>query len=115
MTATGGRRGLARIRQDIAADAPTSVSDSQEADETGETMVKLKDLKERFMEDSAFREEYARADEEYALVEAMVRARTTVRFTSSPEQVVVEDMEQAPRVEALQASASALGCRVALY
>ena len=33
-------------------------------------MTKLKDLKKRFMEEPAFREEYARVDEEYALVEA---------------------------------------------
>ncbi len=52
-------------------------------DEDGETMAKLKDLKERFMKDPAFREEYARADEEYALVEAMVRARTAANLTQS--------------------------------
>ena len=38
-------------------------------------MTKLNDLKARFMEDPEFREEYARADEEYALIEAPVRAR----------------------------------------
>ena len=46
-------------------------------------MTKLKELKERFMKDPAFREEYARADEEYALVEAMVRARTAANLTQS--------------------------------
>ena len=46
-------------------------------------MAKLKDLKEPFMKDPAFREEYARADEEYALVEAMVRARTAAKLTQS--------------------------------
>ena len=46
-------------------------------------MAKLKDLKERFMKDSAFRDEYARADEEYALVEAMVRARAAAKLTQS--------------------------------
>lgn len=44
-------------------------------------MAKLKDLKERFMKDPAFREEYARVDEEYALAEAMVRARTAANLT----------------------------------
>ena len=34
-------------------------------------MTKLKDLKKRFMEEPAFREEYARVDEEDALVEAL--------------------------------------------
>lgn len=38
-------------------------------------MTKLKDLKKRFMENPEFREEYARVDEEYTLVEALVRAR----------------------------------------
>ena len=46
-------------------------------------MDKLKDLKERFMKDQAFRQEYARADEEYALAEAMVRARTAANLTQS--------------------------------
>ena len=46
-------------------------------------MAKLKDLKERFMKDPAFRQEYARADEEYALAEAMVRARTAANLTQS--------------------------------
>ncbi len=46
-------------------------------------MTKLKDLKKRFMEDSEFREEYARADGEYALVEAMIRARTAAKLTQS--------------------------------
>ncbi len=35
-------------------------------------MTKLKDLKKRFMEDPEFREEYARADDEFTLVEALV-------------------------------------------
>lgn len=46
-------------------------------------MANLKDLKERFMKGSAFREEYAQADQEYALVEAMVRARTTANLTQA--------------------------------
>ena len=46
-------------------------------------MARLKDLKQRFMKDPAFREEYARADEEYALVEAMVRARTAAKLTQA--------------------------------
>lgn len=36
-------------------------------------MTKLRDLKNRFMEDPEFRKEYARADEEYARVEAARR------------------------------------------
>ena len=46
-------------------------------------MTKLKELKKRFMEDPEFREEYARVDEEYALVEALVRARTAAKLTQA--------------------------------
>ena len=46
-------------------------------------MAKLEDPKERFMKDPAFRDEYPRADEEYALVEAMVRARAAARLTQA--------------------------------
>ena len=46
-------------------------------------MTKLKDLKKRWMEDPEFREEYAKADEEYALVEALVRARTAANLTQA--------------------------------
>ena len=46
-------------------------------------MTRLKDLKKRFMEDPAFREEYARADEEFALVEALVRARAAAKLTQA--------------------------------
>lgn len=45
--------------------------------------MKLKELKKRLMEDPEFREEYARADEEYALVEALVRARTIAKLTQA--------------------------------
>ena len=46
-------------------------------------MTKLKDLKQRWMEDPGFREAYAQADEEYALVEALVRARTAANLTQA--------------------------------
>ncbi len=46
-------------------------------------MTKLKALKKRFMEDPEFRKEYARADEEYALVEALVRARAAANLTQA--------------------------------
>ena len=35
------------------------------------------------MEDPEFREEYARIDEEYALIEALVRARTAAKLTQA--------------------------------
>lgn len=46
-------------------------------------MTKLKDLKKRWMEDPDFREEYAKADEEYALFEAPVRARAAANLTQA--------------------------------
>lgn len=46
-------------------------------------MTKLKDLKRRLMEDPEFREEYARADDEFKLIEALVRARTAASLTQS--------------------------------
>lgn len=48
-------------------------------------MTKLKDLKSRFMEDPEFRKEYARADEEYAPVEA-TRRRRSPRYAATPKQ-----------------------------
>ena len=44
-------------------------------------MTKLKDLKNRLLEDPEFREEYARVDDEFTLIEALVRARMTARLT----------------------------------
>jgi len=46
-------------------------------------MTKLKDLKDRFTKDPGFREEYTRTDEEYALVEALVRARAAAKLTQA--------------------------------
>ena len=46
-------------------------------------MTKLKDLKGRLLEDPEFREEYARADDEFALIEALVRARTAAKLTQA--------------------------------
>ncbi len=46
-------------------------------------MTKLKHLKARLMEDPEFREEYARIDGEYALIEALVRARTAAKLTQA--------------------------------
>ncbi|MCY3852821.1 MAG: helix-turn-helix transcriptional regulator [Gammaproteobacteria bacterium] len=46
-------------------------------------MTKLKDLKAHFMEDPEFREEYARVDEEYALIEALIRARAAANLTQT--------------------------------
>ena len=46
-------------------------------------MTKLKELKKRFMEDPEFRKEYERADHEFALIEALVRARTAANLTQA--------------------------------
>ncbi|MCW5725174.1 MAG: helix-turn-helix domain-containing protein [Maricaulaceae bacterium] len=46
-------------------------------------MTRLKDLKARLMADPAFRAEYAQADAEYAVIEALVRARTQARLTQA--------------------------------
>ena len=52
-------------------------------EEVANDMTKLQALKDRFMEDAEFRKEYARADEEYALVEAQVWARTAAKLTQA--------------------------------
>ena len=46
-------------------------------------MTRLKDLQGRLMEDPEFREEYARADDEFALIEALVRARAAAKLTQA--------------------------------
>ena len=46
-------------------------------------MTRLTDLKKRLMEDPEFRKEYARVDEEFELVEALVRARTAAKLTQA--------------------------------
>ncbi len=46
-------------------------------------MTQLKDLKARLMEDPEFRDEYARIDDEYALIEALVRARAAAKLTQA--------------------------------
>ncbi len=46
-------------------------------------MTKLADLKKRLMEDPEFREEYARADDEFTLIEALVRARAAANLTQA--------------------------------
>ena len=46
-------------------------------------MTTLKELKKRYMEDPEFRKEYALVDEQYALVETLVRARTAANLTQA--------------------------------
>lgn len=46
-------------------------------------MTKLKDLKKRLMESEEFRNEYAKIEDEYALIEALVRARAAAHLTQA--------------------------------
>ena len=61
----------------------SAAAEGTATDETGDVMTKLKDLKERLMEDPEFREEYALADDEFALIEALVRARAAAKLTQA--------------------------------
>ena len=82
----GGRTaggGAARLREEVAQDAAPGARDREGTDEAGDVMTKLTELKARFMEDPEFREEYARIDGEYALIEALVRARTAAKLTQA--------------------------------
>ena len=73
-----GRRVV--VQHVFAKKAARSTRDRQGEDETGDDMTELRDLKARLMEDPEFREEYVRVDEEYALIEALVRARAAAIF-----------------------------------
>ena len=44
-------------------------------------MTTLRKLKKRLMKDREFREEYARVDNEFAVIEALIRARTAAKLT----------------------------------
>ncbi len=46
-------------------------------------MTKVADLKKRWMNDPKFREEYERADEEFAIIEALIRARTDAKLSQT--------------------------------
>ena len=73
--------GIACFSEEIAKNAATSDRKRQGAPEAGSDMTKLKDLKERLMQDPEFQEEYERIDEEYSLIESLVRARTEANLT----------------------------------
>ena len=75
--------GSTRLREEVAQDAAPGARDRRGTDEASEVMAKLRELKKRFMEDPEFREAYAQADEEYALVEALVRARAAAKLTQA--------------------------------
>lgn len=46
-------------------------------------MTKLADLKKRLMANPEFREEYAAADTEFAVIEALIKARMRARLSQS--------------------------------
>jgi predicted transcriptional regulator len=46
-------------------------------------MTKLADLKKRLMEDPELREEYAKVDAEYSVIEEMIRARIDAKLTQA--------------------------------
>ena len=46
-------------------------------------MTRISDLKKRWMRDPEFRKEYEKADEEFAVIEALIRARTKARLSQS--------------------------------
>ena len=46
-------------------------------------MTKIRELKKRFMQDPELRQEYARVDNEAALLEALVCARITANLTQA--------------------------------
>lgn len=46
-------------------------------------MTKISDLKKRLMKDPEFQKEYEEADAEFALVEALLRARTKAKMSQA--------------------------------
>ncbi len=46
-------------------------------------MTKIADLKKRLMKNPEFREQYEKADAEYAIIEALVRARTQAKLSQA--------------------------------
>ena len=46
-------------------------------------MTRISDLKKRLMNDPEFQKEYEKADAEFALVEALVRARTDAKMSQA--------------------------------
>lgn len=46
-------------------------------------MTRISDLKKRLMNDPEFQKEYEKADTEFALVEALVRARTEAKMSQA--------------------------------
>ncbi len=87
-------------------------------------MTKLEDLEKRFMKDPEFPAEYARAEEEFGLLEALLRARTAANLTQEDvarrlgtTQSAIARLEGgkvSPSVATLQRYAKATGTRLRL-
>lgn len=75
--------GPACVREEVEKDTAASARDREGTNEAGNAMTRLTDLKKRLMEDPEFRKEYARVDEEFELIEALVRARTAAKLTQA--------------------------------
>ena len=71
-------------------------------------MTKLKELKKRLMEDPEFRGEYGRIDDEFKLIEALVRARTAAKLDTG-------GTRPAPRSDPVGYRAAGGRRRVAFY
>jgi predicted transcriptional regulator len=46
-------------------------------------MTRIATLKKRWMRDPEFRKQYKKADEEYAVIEALIRARTKAKLSQA--------------------------------
>jgi DNA-binding XRE family transcriptional regulator len=49
----------------------------------GKRLTKISELKKRWMADPEFRKEYEKADEEFAVIEALIRARINAKLSQA--------------------------------
>jgi len=61
----------------------TALAIALERMKQGEAMTKIAELKKRLMSNPEFRREYEKADAEFALIEALVRARTEAKLSQA--------------------------------
>jgi len=71
------------FREEVTEDATRRAGNSQRANEGGEAMTKIAELKKRLMNNPAFRQEYEKADAEFQLVEALIGARTKAKLSQA--------------------------------
>jgi ribosome-binding protein aMBF1 (putative translation factor) len=85
-------------------------------------MTKIATLKKRLMHDPKFKREYEKADADYAIVEALIRARTTAKLsqnqiakrigTTQSAIARLEGGNVAPTISTLRRYAEATGTRL---